>query len=166
MLLLFCLKDRSLNTDSLRYLTRADESPLFDALPHWRHSTLHFSKSTSQYPTLSPTPSYSSPNFSSPTPSRPSSPFLSSDMEDDDDRKTEATTPPTSADEGDDFGQRPKPKPTSSSWVKWWSRSKQASGSSPVGNNHPLPTLAPDSPPELRTSNSDSLLVCSTLINQ
>jgi phosphatidate phosphatase LPIN len=126
------------------YLTTVDNSPILDALKLWRQATIlhHLNRSAALSPDfLNKSPSaISSPRYLSPSPSRPSSPVMSDDEED---RKTD-TTPPTSADESDEVRQKPKPKPTSSSWVRWWSRSKKE-------------TTAPT--PNLESIASDSVLV-------
>jgi phosphatidate phosphatase LPIN len=87
-----------------RYITRSDGSPLLDALVLWRDALV---KQTTDGIPLRPT---------SPTSSVPDTPV---DEEEPDQRRDRAKSEPPE--------QAPTVagKPTSSSWVQWWSRSKQ-----------------------------------------
>ncbi|KAJ7639201.1 LNS2-domain-containing protein [Roridomyces roridus] len=93
------------------YITRSDGSPLMNALVLWRNALIQQTKNG--------------------IPLRPTSPSTSESSE----------TPPDTPTDSDDYIQRqmhnrskseppeqiPKRKPTSSSWVQWWSRSKSTS---------------------------------------
>jgi phosphatidate phosphatase LPIN len=91
-----------------RYITRNDGSPLMHALILWRNAALL--------------------RRARGLPSRPASPFS------DEDEGARSNDDSTTADGRSDRSKSPSPeegsgsvngKPTSSSWVKWWSRSRK-----------------------------------------
>ncbi|KAJ6515505.1 LNS2-domain-containing protein [Mycena sanguinolenta] len=93
-----------------QYITRSDGSPLMDALVLWRDALVK--QSTDGIP----------PRPTSPASSASSVPDSPVDEEEPDRRRDRAKSEPP---ETPTIG---KPKPTSSSWVQWWSRSNQKPG--------------------------------------
>ncbi|KAF7332372.1 Nuclear elongation and deformation protein 1 [Mycena kentingensis (nom. inval.)] len=108
-----------------QYITRLDGSPLMDALVLWRNALL---KQTQAGIPLRPT----SPEASETDDSMPSTP---TDEEAEAERRHQRakSEPPVEA--------LPKERPTSSSWVQWWNRSKRESVP-PKDDRPPLPWTA------------------------
>jgi phosphatidate phosphatase LPIN len=121
------------------YITRRDGSPLMDALSMWRDAALQDGGSE-----------MSSPRDSL---SRAPSPTLS-DEEDARTEKDASEEEPQTSEvrrSGTEPAPQPTRKPTSSSWVRWWSRSrgnrenKDTGDASVKGDRPPLRSFATDS---------------------
>ncbi|KAF9006636.1 Lipin/Ned1/Smp2-domain-containing protein [Cyathus striatus] len=84
-----------------RYISRNDGSPLMDSLIHWREAALQYRENAA-------------------LPSRPVSP-----MSDDEERPPTPSSLSATEELKEDEATQSRKKPTSSSWVQWWSRSRR-----------------------------------------
>ncbi|KAJ7632102.1 Lipin/Ned1/Smp2-domain-containing protein [Mycena rosella] len=122
-----------------QYITRSDGSPLMDALVLWRDALV---KQTTDGIPLRPTSPASDEEDAKSVPDTPS------DDEEQRQRHNRSKSEPPE--------QAPKGKPTSSSWVQWWSRSKRGQTEGPPGKEDrphlpstasaPAPAPAPPKP--------------------
>ncbi|KAI0796995.1 Lipin/Ned1/Smp2-domain-containing protein [Abortiporus biennis] len=113
-----------------QYITRRDGSPLIDAIALWREGALR-SKSANQLIS-----------------SRPVSPAASDRV-----RRAQSvdSNEPLSGDESTPTKAQPEKKPSSSSWVRWWSRSRKESESSrpDLRPTNSAPSTVPNRPDDL-----------------
>ena len=112
-----------------RYIRRQDGSPLMDALITWRQTALHDQRSLLSSRPTSPSP-------------------LSEDesVKSEGDEPSEERRPQRSKTDSsltvDGAGK--EPAPTSSSWVRWWSRSRRADAARPeIGHTNSEPSTVP-----------------------
>ncbi|KAJ7490242.1 Lipin/Ned1/Smp2-domain-containing protein [Mycena galericulata] len=115
-----------------QYITRRDGSPLMDALVLWRDALV---KQTTEGIPLRPTSPMSDGEDAQSVPDTPTESLEQREKQQHNRSKSE---PPE---------QVPKGKPTSSSWVQWWSRSKAKTEGTPTKDDRPpLPwtTSAPN----------------------
>lgn len=127
---------------AIRYITRSDDSPLMDALVFWRNDSIKAREQGAPSRPVSPLPSDLEP------------PRYTSDDE------------PLSSDEGDDPRHAPSNlppsatrKPTSSSWVRWWSRSRNSGGPDIAGASGGRPALRGSASDPLGTVSAGSLIL-------
>lgn len=126
-------------------MTRNDGSPLMDALGHWRQATLRERNAGHSLRPVSPSPfedqpesasstTTSPPVSASPSPPPPTPPDTSpSDTEEDKPSQNQIHTrsksePPDQQNQQEEdrlVGLNAGKKPTSLSWVQWWSRSRR-----------------------------------------
>lgn len=105
-----------------RYITRKDGSPLMDALVLWREAALHGKLARS--PSRSPSPGYEYDRRSRLKGIEEESPY--SDHEGRNSARSSADMSGTTISGGDNAdGQTTTSRPSSSSWVRWWSRSRR-----------------------------------------
>ncbi|KAG2013272.1 hypothetical protein CC2G_010202 [Coprinopsis cinerea AmutBmut pab1-1] len=129
-----------------QYITRQDGSPLMDALVHWRQEALRRRETGSNLRPVSPT---------SEDDSAPTSP-IQIEVEDEDGRKdsepirAQSEPPEETEDHQNDEEQATGNKPTSLSWVQWWSRSRNNGTTRPAlpaSNSAPTPSAEIPPPP-------------------
>ncbi|KAJ3511574.1 hypothetical protein NLJ89_g4023 [Agrocybe chaxingu] len=118
-----------------QYITRSDGSPLMDALVHWRASTQKKRQSGDALRPVSPPPSGGldlSEHYTEDGPSKEhgrskSEPPSSTEIRKVEEQDSQEAAAATKEDAGKTEGQTLSlaKKPTSSSWVQWWSRSRK-----------------------------------------
>ncbi|GJE84370.1 LNS2-domain-containing protein [Phanerochaete sordida] len=129
--LVLCLEDD-------KYITRADSSPLMDALLLWRRAALEKGPPQASSRAVSPAPFSDEESALSGDESRPSRPSL---------------TRPIMGDEGKPVA----PKPSSSSWIRWWSRRTVDSAPSPPALPRPELRQGSSAPLELERKRVQTL---------
>ncbi|CAA7260114.1 unnamed protein product [Cyclocybe aegerita] len=118
-----------------QYITRSDGSPLMDALVHWRASTQKKRESGDALRPVSPPPSGGSDlseHYTENGPSKEhgrskSEPPSAAEMRKVEEEDCQEAAAAAKENAGKTEGQTSSPakKPTSSSWVQWWSRSRK-----------------------------------------
>ncbi|KAG6910120.1 hypothetical protein DXG01_012879 [Tephrocybe rancida] len=114
-----------------QYITRGDGSPLMQALVVWRDATL---RQKAQQPSSRPTSPVSDGEAND---TRPVSPPSSSDEQPEERHHHRSKSEPPEKAQG---------KPTSTSWVKWWSRSGQRKEAKKEENLEQAPALKSERP--------------------
>ncbi|KAJ7752846.1 Lipin/Ned1/Smp2-domain-containing protein [Mycena maculata] len=130
-----------------QYITRSDGSPLMDALVLWRDALV---KQTMQGIPLRPTSPMSDAEDAQSVPDTPT----------DSDEQQQRLVHNRSKSEPPE--QVPKGKPTSSSWVQWWSRSKGNTDGPPQKDDRPplpwtasAPTPSDQLPPKAKRASTE-----------